>query len=56
MKIRIRNAKELLLSTNEQVGEIARKVGIPDYNYFTKIFRKMTGQTPTQYRKNKERL
>lgn len=55
-EIRIRNAKELLLSTNEQVCEIARKVGIPDYNYFTKIFRKMTGQTPTQYRKNKERL
>ena len=54
-EIRIRNAEELLLSTNEQVGEVARKVGIPDYNYFTKIFRKMTGQTPTQYRKYKKR-
>lgn len=33
------------------VREISSYVGIPDWNYFTKVFRKEKGCTPSQYRK-----
>lgn len=42
----------LLNSTNMQVQTIAQHCGMPDVNYFTRTFRKMTGKTPTQYRQS----
>lgn len=47
---RISHAIYLLNTTNEQVQEIASSCGIPDLSYFTKIFRRKKGMTPTQYR------
>ncbi|MCP5464502.1 MAG: AraC family transcriptional regulator [Deltaproteobacteria bacterium] len=32
------------------VGEVAYLVGIKDHAYFTYLFRKETGMTPTEYR------
>lgn len=53
--IRIKEAKTLLQSGNMPVREIAERIGIPDYNYFTKVFKDETGLTPTAFRKkNKE--
>lgn len=51
-EIRIRKAQELLRSTNDSVDKIAERVGYPDYYYFTKVYKKITGVTPTAYRKS----
>lgn len=50
---RIMKAKELLLSTDISVSEIAYQVGFKDPNYFTKSFAKEMGYTPSQYRSEK---
>lgn len=49
--IRIQLAKGLLSDTDAPIYEIANSVGICDYNYFTKIFKKETGVVPKVYRK-----
>lgn len=49
-QFRVQQAQKLLLETSLQVQEIAEKVGIPDYKYFVRLFRRATGQTPSQYR------
>lgn len=49
--IRINLAKSMIGETELPIGEIAQKVGYPDANYFTKVFKKMTGVTPMSYRK-----
>ena len=51
-EIRIRKAQELLRQTNDSVEKIAERVGYPDYFYFTKVYKKITGVTPTAYRKS----
>ncbi|MCQ6561335.1 response regulator [Paenibacillus mendelii] len=49
-KLRITYACELLEKTNCLVNEIAEKAGYHDYFYFTRMFKKVTGYTPTQFR------
>lgn len=49
-KVRIEKAKTLLLTTNMTVQEIAYAVGYNDPSYFTKVFKKLEGRTPTQYK------
>ena len=51
-KTRIDAAKHLLTTTDLPVSEVCNAVGIEEYNYFTKIFKKETGITPYQYRKH----
>ena len=46
-------AASLLTGTDERVGEIAAAVGIPDLQYFSKLFKKSKGETPTEYRKRR---
>ena len=48
---RINKAKELLRFTKEPIGTIAVSCGIPDVNYFTKVFVKYESMTPSAYRK-----
>lgn len=48
-KKRIDEARNLLLSTNKSVLEIAFEVGYENYKYFYNLFRKMTGCSPKQY-------
>lgn len=47
---RIDYAIFLLNTTDMQIQTIAQHCGIPDVNYFTRSFRKVTGLTPTDYR------
>lgn len=49
--VRINRAKMLLSETNAPVGNIALNVGFDDVNYFSRVFKKETGYTPSQYRK-----
>ena len=48
---RIQTAKRLLSTTEMSVREVASYVGIPDWNYFTKLFKKSAGCTPSEYHK-----
>ena len=48
---RIRAAKVLLLQSNAPISTVAEQVGISDYNYFSKLFRSVTGITPSAFRK-----
>ncbi|NQX60060.1 response regulator transcription factor [Paenibacillus qinlingensis] len=50
-KLRIDYAGNLLLSSDMTIQEISEKSGFNDYFYFTKIFKKMIGLTPSDYRK-----
>lgn len=47
---RIERSKELLKETDMKLYEIADVVGYSDPKYFSQLFRKLTGQTPNQYR------
>ena len=47
---RINEAKKLLLE-GLPLKQISESVGFSDYNYFSRIFKKRTGYTPTQYYK-----
>ena len=44
-------AKNLLLSTNEQVSQIAYGLGFEYPQHFSKMFKKLTGMSPAEYRK-----
>lgn len=48
---RMAAAQSLLLNSDSPIREVASRVGIPDYNYFTKVFKKEVGQTPSAWRK-----
>jgi len=50
--LRINRAKELLASTNNlRIGEIGARCGIPDPYYFSRVFNKICGISPSEYRK-----
>ncbi len=48
--IRLRDAGELLQTSNLSVSEVAYQVGYQDLNYFAALFKKHYGTTPSQYR------
>ena len=50
-RVRIANACRLLNFSNMSVGEISGAVGFREQYYFARIFKKLTGVTPTEYRK-----
>ena len=50
--IRMEQARKLLLSTSLSIAEISEKTGYSDYRVFTKVFKKIEGVTPSQYRQN----
>lgn len=50
---RLRAACKLLALTDLKVTEISKRVGIADYNYFSKLFRSEYGISPREYRKIK---
>lgn len=51
-KARLAHACKLLTTTDLPVNRIAIRCGIPDYNYFSKIFKVNHGVSPTEYRKS----
>ena len=50
-ELRINAAKELLADPFRSAAEVASMVGYEDASYFARAFKKRTGMTPTQYRK-----
>lgn len=49
--IRINESKRLLLNSTYSIIDIAISTGFENQSYFSKVFRKMTGMSPSQYRK-----
>jgi len=50
-RVRIEKAKTLLLDRNRRVSEVAYDVGFQSLTHFNRVFRKIVGESPTQYRK-----
>ena len=48
--IRVEEAKQLLETTNASVAEVAEQVGYEDLSYFSKLFRRRTGLSPSEHR------
>jgi AraC family L-rhamnose operon transcriptional activator RhaR/AraC family L-rhamnose operon regulatory protein RhaS len=49
--LRIRKATTLLRETNRSISDIAAAVGVPDSNYFSRQYKRVTGVSPRTYRK-----
>ncbi|OYO59714.1 hypothetical protein CG709_17890 [Lachnotalea glycerini] len=47
---RVEKAKQLLIDITINVKEISDKVGYKDSNYFAKVFKRVVGVTPSEYR------
>lgn len=50
IQIRIEKAKEKLNTTDKQIQEIAEEVGFNQANYFSKVFKTVTGFSPLEWR------
>ncbi|MGO4906023.1 AraC family transcriptional regulator [Flavobacterium sp. W20_MBD1_R3] len=50
----ILEAKRMLMDKELTVNEIATKLGFDDYSYFTRLFKKKSGITPTNFRVSKK--
>lgn len=47
---RIEQAKRLLAHSDKSISDIARAVGIPDPNYFARLFRSLAGTSAMKFR------
>jgi len=43
-------AKNLLMNTDKTISEIGFELGYSDKAYFTNVFKRKSGQTPTEFR------
>ena len=50
-EVRLTKVKEALTNTNTPVKQIAWDMEFDNFDYFCTAFRRLTGMTPTQYRK-----
>ena len=51
LQLRIIRAKELLVSTNKSISEIAFQLGFQNIYHFSMLFKKKTGANPSEFRK-----
>ncbi|MFZ3172436.1 MAG: PocR ligand-binding domain-containing protein [Carboxydocellales bacterium] len=49
-QVRLEEAKKLLRNPRYQIDEVAEKLGYNDASYFSKVFRRNVGMSPTQFR------
>ncbi len=50
-EVRMKAASNLLLETDLKINEIVTRVGIPNQSYFNRIFKKLYGVSPVEYRR-----
>ena len=53
--IRVEEACKLLCTTKKTVAEVAEAVGYSDIKFFNKLFKKIAGKSPSDYRKMNEK-
>ncbi|MEC0231919.1 response regulator [Paenibacillus alba] len=51
--VRINKVKELILEGETQIGLLSETVGYPDGSYLSKVFKKVTGMTPLEFKRKK---
>lgn len=51
-RVRIEKAKNLALNPNLRISEIAFEVGFQSLTHFNRVFKRITGVSPTSYRSN----
>lgn len=49
-RLRIERAKNLLLNPNLRISEIAYEIGFQSLTHFNRVFKRIVGQSPTEYR------
>lgn len=54
LHVRLREARPMLLQTNDKIAEIVEKVGYADQFYFSRLFKRATGRTPSEFRRHGE--
>ena len=54
LNLRIEAAKDYLINTDMKTYEISELVGVDDASYFSKMFKKITGLSPKEYRKQED--
>ena len=55
ISLRIAMAKGYLENSTKNIAEISNEVGYENALYFSRLFRKYTGMTPTEYRKKRDK-
>jgi AraC-like DNA-binding protein len=55
-RVRIEKSKNLLLNPNLRVSEIAYEVGFQSLTHFNRVFLKIVGQSPSEYRRSLPKL
>jgi len=50
-RYRIKQAAKLLKETGEPISSVGQTVGYSDHSYFCRVFKKITGKTPSEYRR-----
>ena len=53
IRIRMEEAKRMLLETEQKTYEISERVGYDDPSYFGRLFKKYTGFTPMEFRESR---
>jgi two-component system response regulator YesN len=48
--VRIKQAQQLLLHSKATISEIGDRIGYNNTNYFSKMFKKLNGLTPKEFR------
>ena len=51
-EFRVEKAKQMLQSTRMSIREVSLACGYTDANYFARVFKRVTGRTPSEYRLN----
>jgi len=51
-EVRLENARRLLIESNMPISQVGDKVGFTDHSYFSKQFRLLFGELPSEFRKN----
>lgn len=54
-RVRVERSRELLRREDLKLADIALMVGFEDQSYFTKVFKKLEGQSPLRYRKRADK-
>lgn len=53
---KLTEAKNLLINSNKNIAEIGFEIGYNEKAYFSKVFKRKTGQTPTAFRREMKAL
>lgn len=51
LQVKLDYAKKILSTRDKTIGEVAAECGIFDVNYFSRVFKRHTGITPTQFKR-----